>query len=297
MLTLAELSADTAFERFALENAAALQSGGRAPKGVFDLRDSSVVHYKSGGAAMGGAKADELRRSLRPLMFGAAWKIVDLVIEYCLQIPSGSRLSIDEKVKRVRAMTNPIKPFQKYPQMWGAVTSVYESTCELRNGLIHRRAEITKAGELKVRDRCTNRIYTITDDQQLAFCRLAQRLIAASLAEGFDDRSLFDFSNQLTILAPYSGGWTTRIGRDETRIYELVADLASSDGWIVVDVPQLLTAIRTRIPHAIYVDLVGYTDEQQSVALVGALDLAPQRTHMFTLDKVPSWLDVQTRLN
>jgi hypothetical protein len=101
--TLQDFEEGTAFELYVLERVrpAIEQHGGAS----IDLRDSKTV------AAVGvfvsesvsGAALDALKDELAPLMFGAAWKVLDLLLEFALNraglTPAHNDWSIAEKQK------------------------------------------------------------------------------------------------------------------------------------------------------------------------------------------------------
>jgi hypothetical protein len=223
-------------------------------------------------------------------MFGAAWKILDLVLDFTIQ----SSPRIMDKLKLARAATPP-QPFDHEKRLWGALVTTYEATIELRHGLIHRQAKVTPSRELRARNKHTNKEDSMSADQQLAFCRLAQRVVSCVLAASATPRDLFDISNQLRHLSSFSRH-TTIIGRDVTEIYEIVDQLSVDDEMVRVDVPTLIADANQRFSDPVYIDLVGYVDDESTTVLTGALETAERRVYEFRLTDPPSWLHRETRL-
>lgn len=108
----ARLEVETAFERLVLDSATPLIE---PQYGWVDLRISLLgdVGFMIGAAVCGTQAADQLRTDLRPLMFGAAWKVLDLVVEQALPVRSAN-WSIRAKVNRAQHLDVPVwHPFAK----------------------------------------------------------------------------------------------------------------------------------------------------------------------------------------
>lgn len=294
MLTLADLDDRTAFERFALESTAELQSSDRRLKGRFDMRTASGATYAYAGVATVGG-ADDLKRNLRPLMFGAAWKILDQIVEYAIASPGNRHQPIAAKVTGARALAAPPPPLGSHQALWDSVVTTYDATQELRNGLTHRRAEVAPDRELRVFNKFTQAIDTLSADEQLAMCRLSQRLIRAIISGAVNDREIFDVSLQLTVLRKCSG-LISVVGRNHREICELIDQLhVTGENEIHVDVPALRDVVKARINGATYVDYIGWLNP--TTVLCGELDQADDRKYVFQLHELPSWLHVENRLS
>jgi hypothetical protein len=128
-----------------------------------------------------------LRSSLRLFAHrcsAQAWKVLDGVVECAL--PAHSQHWTNEaKTNRALRLDVPVwAPFVKADQEWRVALRLYGKTEQLRDRMAHRRAEVTRDGELRVADEDPNStaVHTLTPDEQLAFCRAAQRLLGAVLA-------------------------------------------------------------------------------------------------------------------
>jgi hypothetical protein len=294
MVSLTQFGESTAFERFALESTAALRSTERRRSAYYDMRTGRCRIFAYVSAAVSDGDAQRLRLSLRPLMFGAAWKILDLALLHAIDGPADKTVQISAKVKEARSASPPT-PFSGTPDLWYRIIDTFEATQELRNGLVHREARVSGERSLTVTRKADGGNDTLNADEQLAFCRLAQ-LVARALIDGqLDERAIFDISDQLNVLMVFSGQ-TAKVGRDYQRIFEIVSPLATTEGFVQIDVPTLVKATKDAFPDAGYIDLVGILDENRGTVLVGALDTADQTVHEVSLADLPRWLHVETRL-
>jgi hypothetical protein len=293
MMSVADFDESTAFERFALESTAALRATENRRSAYLDLRTGEARVFGYATAALGGGGTEKLRLDLRPLMFGAAWKIIDLAVVFAIGAATDKTVQIADKVKAARMCTPP-GPLAAQLDVWLAIVECYDATQELRNGLVHRKADVMKDRTLSVKRKKSNQVDAMDADQQLAFCRLSQLVARVIISGQLDERTLFDISDQLCLLGSYSQ-FNTRIGRDTRRVFELVTDVETVNGAAIVDVPQLMQATKASFPDAVYVDLVGVLDDAGNV-ITGALDTAEQRVHSVTLSALPDWLRLEKRV-
>lgn len=96
---------------------------------------------------------------IRPLLFGAAWKVLDLLCELTLGqagvARQGGRYLVSFKVEKAANGTlASISPFDGRPDLWARIMGTYGATEELRHSLVHRRLIIDPAtGEISGVDR------------------------------------------------------------------------------------------------------------------------------------------------
>ena len=158
--TITELVDDTAFERLVLDRAFPLMPSSGGAASVVDLGTSgsisvavtpqpavasvSVSSSDSSGSPAGQLPVD----TVRPLIFGAAWKVLDQIVELALEQTGvshdrGSDYTIKLKtqfaaVGGVRALP----PFDRYTAVWGRIMLLFAATAELRNSLAHRQLAV-----------------------------------------------------------------------------------------------------------------------------------------------------------
>lgn len=107
--TVSDFQDDTAFERLILDRAAPLIPTSEAGS-VIDLRQpggTSVNITLTDSTGSGGS--NQLKESdVRPLLFGSAWKVLDLLVELALHLANippkdGKRYTIKEKRQQAAA--------------------------------------------------------------------------------------------------------------------------------------------------------------------------------------------------
>jgi hypothetical protein len=126
-----------------------------------------------------------------------------------VRVPApGQALDEQRKANRAKTLDVPVwAPFKKTDPEWQAALWLYAATEQLRDGMTHRRAEVTASGELRVPDEDpqSTTVHTLTPDEQFAFCGAAQRLIEAILAGSITPRAHEDLAFQLGLLQRFSG--------------------------------------------------------------------------------------------
>jgi hypothetical protein len=158
--SLTEFDEETAFERYVLDRATPLlpRSQGTSVIELDEFNSVGVaigvqpatVHVgmtNSAGSAEDQLSADDIQ----PLLFGAAWKVLNQLIELALEqagIPHDRRWDYSIKLK-VREAANrsvtPVMPFEGRLDLWLRVITTYASTDVLRNSLTHRRLIVDPA--------------------------------------------------------------------------------------------------------------------------------------------------------
>jgi hypothetical protein len=246
--SLTEFDEATAFERWALEALVPLPAS-RPHQGVMDVALNHVwvtmVETAIGRGYAGGVR--EVNVDLRPLAFGAAWKILDLMLEMAFWHAGirARRLRIDTKKERAAQAFGLLPPLTADRDLWHTMTSVYVATTEIRHSLIHRFAEVDRVtGTLTGRDASGHALAPITADQQEAFCRAVQRTAIAALAGRISPRERSDVVWQLDQLQhhhqqPILGGVRLQAAG------LLIASVAISGRHLVIDVPSLRQAGRS----------------------------------------------------
>lgn len=139
----------SALERDMIERALPVASiaSDRSSRLVVDPRQyPALTAFVQGSDSMGGHNPAECVDALgiRPLLVGAAWKVLDLLLEEALDqdghiapTRSGS-WAIEEK--RKKAVSHVSQPAGFDAQDWSLLMDCYVRTVELRHSLTHRKA-------------------------------------------------------------------------------------------------------------------------------------------------------------
>jgi hypothetical protein len=158
---------DTDFERFTLERLGPHRVRVGEPRASYHYETNPSGGGRSsisaeGGVAAGARGREELRQSLRPLRFGAAYKVLDMLVVHVLQANGVTPIeNFTQKTKAlaIRPASLPV-PLDARPELWDRIAQTYIALKDARHAVTHRRAEVTPSGGLEVYD--NNRAVTDT---------------------------------------------------------------------------------------------------------------------------------------
>lgn len=293
-MNLPRLKDETEFERLALDTATPLV----VPQyGWVDLRKGppADVGFICGPITEGGS--ERFAATLRPLLFGGAWKVLDRVVE-CAFPPRDKHWTNSAKANRAKTLDVPVwAPFKKTDPEWQAALWLYAATEQLRDGMTHRRAEVTASGELRVPDEDpqSTTVHTLTPEEQFAFCRAAQQLIEAILAGSITPRAHEDLAFQLGLLQRFSGLAPAPGATEMNTVCEVHVNLREvGPDCVELDVPALQPTMQHQVGHRRF-DLVAYLPNSADVQpLIGRLETAAVEVIQFNPVRPPRWLSPGT---
>jgi hypothetical protein len=289
--SLAEFEESTAFERWTLEALVPLPPR-RPHQGVKDAVtneawltvESVVVRMYAGGVR-------EVHVDLRPLAFGAAWKVLDLLLELAYAnagTAAGGWLKIATKVNWARQGHGVVAPLTADRALWRTLSSTYAATTQARHSLAHRRAEVDRAtGSLTGRDDSGQPLVPITAEQQEAFCRAVQRAASAAISGQISRRERSDLTWQLDQLQAHHQQPALGGVQFQTPAL-LLARATLSSGQLVIDIPALIQAARSSWWDRKQIDATfSLPDGRHFLAEV---ETAPARVVTVDPDNPPYWL-------
>ncbi len=228
-------------------------------RAVLDPADGSVRAFVTAGDVMG-ATPDGCVALLRirPLLFGAAWKIADLFLEEAVTLagetPDQRRgFSIERKRALARAQVG--TPAFLPADIWKATALTYDGTALLRNSLVHQLVYVDSSDSLVGHDSNGGKLRPLTADEQEAFVHLALRLVEAAHQQQIDPRTDGDLRAQLARLKGIHkeslAGAVKLVPVPELTV---VLDLGPDGSSYLLDVPD----VRSRSPFKgdQYCDLV-----------------------------------------
>jgi hypothetical protein len=234
----------------------------------------------------------EVRIDLRPLAFGAAWKVLDLLLELAYAnagttVGSGW-LTIAKKERLARQGHGVLTPLTADRALWRILTSTYAATAQARHSLVHRRAEVDRAtGMLTGRDDSGQPLVPISAEQQEAFCRAVQRAAMAVIAGHISQRERADLAWQLDQLQAHHQQ-PGLIGVQFQPPALLVAPVNLSSGQLVIDIPALIQAAQSSWPGRKQIDATfSFPDGRHFLAEV---ETAPASVVTIDPDNPPDWL-------
>ena len=294
--TVPEFDDASAFERFALATVFPLV-GATSGSASLDLRSSPGNITVELTSVIGGrdSACRDLINDLRPLLFGAAWKVLDLILELALyqggmRPMNNGKWSITEKQKHATAGAGSGLAVCADVEVWSRVTRLYAATVEARHCLVHRRFLLTSAGDMsEIRNIQGRMCPDITALEQTAFCRLAQSLASLVIRGCLVGRDRLNVIWWLDQLANHHA--LTVIGGAPNRVVEVVKVNAVRTGatW-EVDVQDAQQRASESFPGRRCFDIEVYFPGTGLPPLLGRLEEAPHNAHV-VIDPAnpPNW--------
>lgn len=186
-----QFAEDTDLERFVLDRLGTHRVRLDVPGSIHDVRGATGhITIRIGSVVSGTSLRDELQQSLRPLGFGAAYKILDMLIEHVLRAngASAGRLAFAMKVRALAMRPNTLPtPLDAQPALWLRLAALYVAFAEARHAVTHRRAQATVTGDLEVYDNARRLTDTIPSAEIEAFAA-AVHTVAELVIDATDDR-------------------------------------------------------------------------------------------------------------
>lgn len=313
MLTaITELVDDTAFERLVLDRAFPLMPSSGGGASVVDLGTSgsisvavtpqpavasvSVSSSDSSGSPAGQLPVD----AVRPLIFGAAWKVLDQIVELALEQTGvshdrGSDYTIKLKTQSAAAGgVRALPPFDRYTAVWGRIMLLFAATAELRNSLAHRQLAVDpSSGAISATPRPGQPPATpatpATADEQAAFCQLATGTVNAVIAGTIPNRQLAQLRWNLDRLGAHHGqpafGDSSATGLIPRVI---VRPTVSKAGDLALDFAVIRADAATAVGGVSHYDLEIHLPDGRILAC--GLEDAPDTTAVISISTPPTWL-------
>lgn len=285
--TINDFKDETAWERTVLDYAIPLMPL-TASGATLDARTRNIAI--TAGSSIGGDGGEEMRNRLLPLLFGTAWKIIDLAFELAfaqagLAPQRGGRWMISEKSQLAGAHSGSLPGLTSSADVWNALGILYKETVEIRHALVHRRVQVDLLTRtLTGFDTNGNALLPLSYTEQMAFCRIANRTSQVVIEGTLRSRIEADLRQQLAEVQQHHGQNIVRNASHRPPV-RLIDDL-SVDGQ--VDVPHLLAQAQTTFPGAQYVDLELRLADGR--ILTGELESAPRGVLTVDPANPPDWL-------
>lgn len=194
----ADFADDTDFERLVLDRLGTHLVRPAAPGAVHDVRGEQAGGRGSatvfvGTAEGGAARVEELLRLLRPIGFGAAYKVLDLLVEHVLRANGATSPKLSFETKSQLLANRPgilPAPLDQQPELWDRLAVLYVAFVEPRHAVTHRRASATTSGDLDVYDNARQRVDTVTADEIGSFNAAVHATAELVMAASNDTRWL-----------------------------------------------------------------------------------------------------------
>ncbi|MGF0173225.1 hypothetical protein ACQF36_22800 [Streptomyces sp. Marseille-Q5077] len=299
---LQEFEDDTGFERLILDRVTPLLPQSEASS-VLDLdanslRATPTVAMASSDSTSGLPGADLKFDDVRPLFVGAAWKVLDLLIEFGLEqagvaANQGKRFTFGFKVQRARAgSVQPVAPFDRHPDLWLRLAHTYASTEELRNSLVHRRYTVDQlTGDLQGSPREPGGAVprSLSKDEQTALCQAAIGAADVVIRGDMPTRRVEQLRWVLDLLVSHHAQPTLGSSSAHALIPVLRLRLApESSNELTLDAGGIRTSAQAAYADATYFDLEVLLPDGR--VLAAPLEDVPNRPVTFSIDSLPGWI-------
>jgi len=292
-----DLDEDSAYERLVLHTFADVEETHRGiVTVVHDLRgDQLPIHVTIADTLSAGAVVRAVQK-FRILLFAAAYKALDLLVESVLRLNSAPqpepRWTFKDKKAYLRRGAIPLLPqgLCPYPQIWERLAQLYMNLQEARHSVVHRRATVDSDGTFHVQNQARNPLRPITQEEQASFAFLMLDVFSLVLKRTPDDRVANAVMARLDGLAPHH--CLPPIGATvPTQVLTLKVHLESvAEGTWRVDLKRLREHV-ARFDKTAVADLHLHRPGEPVCAFVARLDELNGDALEFTEDAVPSLLN------
>jgi hypothetical protein len=303
---LTEFADDTAFERYLLDRATPLlpatqgtsviELGEPGSWGVTVGVPPAIVRV--GVVDFAGAAKDQLSTDdIRPLLFGAAWKVLDQLCELELEIAhvphnAGWRYTIAFKVTEAASRrVAPLAPFVGRPDMWSRIMTTYALTEELRNSLVHRRLVVDPStgdiGGAAAPGQPGPR--PATADEQSALCQITVGVAEAVISGDLSTRRASQLAWALDRLSSHHGQPSFGASPVQGLIPRVLVHASPGrSSELTLDFADIASRARAAVQGVSHYDIEIRLPDGR--ALMGALEDAPAGKATIPLAAPSTWL-------
>lgn len=294
--TVADFDDATLFERLALDRVRPVV--GDESINEIDLRSPDqaggvIVHMRL-HCSLSADAVNSLVLALTPLLFGAAWKILDLFVELALNLsgakPKRRDWTIDEKVMAVQSGLRPSALLTDDGALWQAVLCTYAATHQHRHCVVHRTAQFSSQAVLLAGvDKNGVSLRPMAKHELDAFLVIAQAVADAVITGGLKARSADYLRFELDQLHAHTG--LSNLGgkpRSKPVMVRMAPTLVAGELY-QLDFMAAYTRATTSRPHSHYDVWIDYPDDSGRI-LFAQMEDVPMETVRFELDSPPSFL-------
>lgn len=231
---------------------------------------------------------------IRPLLVGAAWKVIDLLLEEQLAqlgLPPGPLRgwSINAKINHARSSCLP-QPATMDTTAWPVLMDTYVACEDIRHSLVHRRAHTDSANSLVGVDDGGNPLRPLTAHEQESLVRAATRAASVVISPTPDQRLNSVLLYELSQLGGLHGHSIAASNWSRPPV-ELMLPLSSDplrSGFYPLDIPRVRA--HRGLMSACHADLIVQFKDRPGQELRGRLEDAPDHVEMIDPDRPPAWL-------
>jgi hypothetical protein len=231
--------------------------------------------------------------AIRPLLFGAGYKVLDQMVEAALEAAKldprdGRRWSMTEKVKHARTGNGTLPPLTSNSELWERLCALYAAFAEVRHSLVHRRIKVDPAGALIAADSEDDPLRPVSVDEQEHLAILVVELADAVLAGELQGRAFARAAWHLNGLGNYHELPPLPDGAAPTAVPLVIADLvdAGDNRWHL-DRDALFAAAHNVFQQTSLFDAELHAGQN---VFWCELDQVPPGIHTFSVEALPAWL-------
>lgn len=294
--TVEDFDEATLFERLALDRVRPVlgdESTDEIDLRSVDLHGGVIVNVQLYCSVSGDA-VNSVATALTPLLFGAAWKVLDLFVELALNRsgakPKRKNWTIDEKVTAAQDGLGLSSLLTGDAALWRAILCTYAATHQHRHCVVHRTAQFSsQAVQLAGVDKSGAALRPMTKNELDAFLCIAQEIASAVIAGGLELRSADYLRFELDQLRGHTG--LSKLGgkrRSKPVMVRMVPTLVGGDLYELDFKAAYARATEAR-PHSHYDVWIDCPDDSGRI-LFARMEDVPMETVMFRSDSPPTFL-------
>lgn len=304
--SLTEFTDATAFERYVLDRATPLLP--RAPgTSVIELGDDDTTSVAVGAQpatvhvgvsdSAGSAAAQLSADDIRPLLFGAAWKVLDQLTEFALEAATvphdrGRHYTIAFKVgEAANGRVPPVTPLDRRSDLWVTAMETYASADVLRNSIAHRQLRVDHSnGTINgVPEPGEPAPTPFTLGEQSAFCQAAAGIAEAVINVELPTRRADQLSWALDQLASHHHQLLSGVAAAHGVVPAvIVRPTPRPSGEFTLDFASITRRARAAVGGVSHYDLHIHLPDGR--VLAGPLEDAPLGEAAIALAGPPAWL-------
>lgn len=297
--TVEDFDEATLFERLALDRVRPVL--GDESTDEIDLRSvdrhGGVIVNVQLYCSMSGDAVNSVATALTPLLFGAAWKILDLFVELALNLagakPKRKNWAIDEKVVAAQGGLVLGSLLTNDAALSRAVLCTYAATHQHRHCVVHRTAQFSsQAVQLAGVDKDGTALRPLTKTELDAFLVIAQEVASAVIAGGLEPRSADYLRFELDQLREHTG--LSDLGgkrRSKPVMVRMVPTLVDGELYELDFKAAYARAAKTR-PYSHYDVWIDCPDDSGRT-LFARMEDVPMEAVRFRLDSLPTFLQLR----
>jgi hypothetical protein len=259
-----------------------------------DQQGGVIVHMRM-HCSISADAVNSLALALNPLLFGAAWKILDLFVELALNLsgakPKRRNWTIDEKVTAAQSGQGLSSLLTDDVALWRAVLSAYAATHQHRHCVVHRTAQFSSQPvQLAGMNKSGAPLRPMTKNELDAFLVIAQAVADAVIAGGLEDRNADYLRFELDQLREHTG--LSDLGgkrRSKPVMVRMVLTPVGGELYELDFEAAYSRAAKAR-PHSHYDVWIDYPDDSGRTLFARMEDVPLERVR-FRLESLPEFLE------